>query len=50
MAQSEPATKQDLQQVVDKLTELIRDVETSLLTFHGYGILNLETRRGPGQH
>ena len=64
--------------IVDRMTELIRDIETSMLTaFHGYGkgqssrmhllesadssfaqrlaaledrVLNLETRRGPGQH
>ncbi|HEV8041339.1 MAG TPA: hypothetical protein VGP62_20865 [Bryobacteraceae bacterium] len=39
---SELATKKDLaameKRIVDRLTELIRDVETRLLTsFHGYG-------------
>ncbi|MGI8743394.1 MAG: hypothetical protein ACR2NN_12650 [Bryobacteraceae bacterium] len=38
----QPATKQDLQdmeeRIVDRLTELMRDIETRLLTsFHGYG-------------
>jgi hypothetical protein len=53
MADSDPATKKDLQElearmdaklnaameaVVDRLTELVRNVETNLLTcFHGYG-------------
>jgi hypothetical protein len=53
MDKSTPATKKDLQEsearlrgeiaqmetrMVDRLTELVRDVETSLLTaFHGYG-------------
>jgi len=39
--------------IVDRLTELIRDVETKLLTsFHGYGRGQsaLETHRGPGAH
>jgi hypothetical protein len=49
---SELATKKDLAglevrletRIVDRLTELIRDVEMQLLTsFH-------ETRRGPGSH
>ena len=74
MDKNAPVTKQDLAEaearieakleakldlVADRLTELIRDVETRLLTaFHGYGkgqaarmhVLNLETRRGPGSH
>ena len=53
MADSDPATKKDLQElearlesrvdakleaVADRLTELVRSVETNLLTsFHGYG-------------
>ncbi len=38
MNENEPATKKDIADAVDKLTESIRDVETSLLTsFHGYG-------------
>ena len=42
MDNSELATKKDLaameKRIVDRLTELIRDVETRLLTsFHGYG-------------
>jgi len=42
MDNSELATKKDLAametRIVDRLTELIRDVETRLLTsFHGYG-------------
>jgi hypothetical protein len=42
MDNNEPATKKDLAEletrIVDRLTELIRDVETQLLTaFHGYG-------------
>ena len=37
-SENAPVTKKDLNEAVDKLTELIRDVETSLLTsFHGYG-------------
>ncbi len=35
---AEMATKQDLAQLTDHLTELARDIETRLLTaFHGYG-------------
>jgi hypothetical protein len=38
MDNNEPVTKKDLAGAVDTLTQLIRDVETSLLTaFHGYG-------------
>ena len=42
MADSDPITKKDLEELkmalTESLTELIRDVETSLLTsFHGYG-------------
>jgi hypothetical protein len=42
MADSDPVTKKDLADLkvalTESLTELIRDVETSLLTsFHGYG-------------
>jgi hypothetical protein len=42
MADSDPVTKKDLEELkvafTESLTELIRDVETSLLTsFHGYG-------------
>ena len=42
MKDAEIATKQDLiemeTRIVDRLTELARDVETRLLTaFHGYG-------------
>jgi hypothetical protein len=46
MADSDPVTKKDLEElkvaltasITESLTELIRDVETSLLTsFHGYG-------------
>jgi hypothetical protein len=46
MADSDPITKKDLEElrvaltesITESLTELIRDVETSLLTsFHGYG-------------
>ncbi len=46
MDDNAPVTKKDLAElearlearIVDRLTELIRDVETSLLTaFHGYG-------------
>ena len=46
MADSDPITKKDLeelkvaltQSITESMTELIRDVETSLLTsFHGYG-------------
>jgi hypothetical protein len=49
MADSNPATKKDLEDlearldvkmeaVVDRLIELVRDVETNMLTsFHGYG-------------
>jgi hypothetical protein len=41
MADSDPATKKDLEELkialTESLTELMRDVETSLLTsFHGY--------------
>jgi len=37
MADSDPITKKDLQELKDSLTELVRDVETSMLTaFHGY--------------
>ena len=37
MADSDPVTKKDLEELKDTLTELIRDVETSMLTaFHGY--------------
>ena len=42
MADSDPVTKKDLEEfkvaLAESLTELIRDVETNLLTsFHGYG-------------
>jgi len=38
MAEPDAVTKKDLAEAVEQLTELIRDVETSLLTaFHGYG-------------
>jgi len=38
MADSDPITKKDLKELKVALTELIRNVETSLLTsFHGYG-------------
>jgi hypothetical protein len=42
MADSDPVTKKDLVELkaalTESLTELIRDVETNLLTsFHGYG-------------
>jgi hypothetical protein len=38
MDDNAPVTKKDLAEAVDRLTELVRDVETSLLTaFHGYG-------------
>jgi hypothetical protein len=37
MADSDPVTKKDLEELKDTLTELTRDVETSMLTaFHGY--------------
>ncbi len=92
MDNESPATKQDIAElrsemgqmetrlkteIVDTLTEFMREIETRLLTaFHGYGrgqtarmhtleigqsdmglrmaaledrVLNLETRRGPGQ-
>ena len=38
MDNSELVTKKDLEGVEDRLTELIRDVETKLVAaFHGYG-------------
>jgi len=42
MADADPITKKDLEELkvalIDSLTELIRNVETNLLTsFHGYG-------------
>jgi len=42
MADSDPVTKKDLEELkvalTESLTEVIRDVETNLLTsFHGYG-------------
>ena len=46
MADSDPVTKKDLEElkvaltrsITESMTEVIRDVETSLLTsFHGYG-------------
>jgi len=38
MDNSDLVTKKDLAELENRLTELIRDVETSLLTgFHGYG-------------
>jgi hypothetical protein len=46
MADSDPVTKRDLDElkqqltvsITESMTELIRDVETNLLTsFHGYG-------------
>jgi hypothetical protein len=37
MADSDPTTKKDLEELKNALTELVRDVETNLLTaFHGY--------------
>ncbi len=37
MADSDPVTKKDLEELKDALTELVRDVETSMLTaFQGY--------------
>ncbi len=49
MADSDPVTKKDVMELKESLTELIRDVETNLLTsFHCYGrverVQNLETR------
>jgi len=38
MADTDPVTKKDLAEFKEALTELVRDVETNLLTsFHGYG-------------
>jgi hypothetical protein len=38
MADSDPVTKKDLAEFKEAMTELVRDVETNLLTsFHGYG-------------
>ena len=38
MADSDPITKKDLDELKEALTDLVRDVETNLLTsFHGYG-------------
>jgi hypothetical protein len=38
MADSDPVTKKDLAELKDALTELMRGIETNLLTsFHGYG-------------
>jgi hypothetical protein len=37
MEESQPITRRDLTDAVDRITELIRDTETKLLTaFHGY--------------
>ena len=37
MDESQPNTRRDQTDVVDRITELIRDTETKLLTaFHGY--------------
>jgi hypothetical protein len=50
MAESDPITKKDLEELkvalTASLTELIRDVETNLLTaFHGYGEGQVDTAR-----
>jgi hypothetical protein len=38
MADADPVTKKDLAEFKEAMTELVRDVETNLLTsFHGYG-------------